>query len=167
MDGESEADFGKGKGKGRRRERFAQVQHDDDEIAGEGRQSLRTKHSNKNVGSIHNIHLSRFLFSAVQLQESSDEEAHQANKRLNQRDPDFDPKGKATRDQDNVEALKLKQPLDNVQQLENAAETLKCTELHMEKWHKDMRLPNKVDYAFVEIANAAADGESNTKLQAS
>lgn len=52
MDGEHEADLGRAKGKGRGRERFAQVQHDDREIDRESRQSLRMKHSSKNVGSI-------------------------------------------------------------------------------------------------------------------
>jgi hypothetical protein len=113
--------------------------------------------------------LFRTLFSPVQLPESSDEEAHQANKRLDQRDPDFNPKGKAAKDQDSasVEALKLKQSLDDMQQRENAAGPLRCTDHHMDKRHTDLRLPNKVEYASAGIGDAGGTGDSDTKWQAS
>jgi hypothetical protein len=106
--------------------------------------------------------LFRALFSPVQLHESSDEEAHQANKRLDQSDPDFDPKGKAARGQDSAS-----QSLEDMQQRENAAGTLRCTDHHMDKWHTDLRLPNKVEYASARIGDAGGTGDSDTKWQAS
>jgi hypothetical protein len=51
MDEEREADLSESEGKGRRHGRFAKVEHDDGEIDTGSRQSLRTKHSSKNVST--------------------------------------------------------------------------------------------------------------------